>query len=126
MTDTPENESVIRPFADFLREQAKGSTHDDLSVALHDLISRVRDTGKGGSLQLTLTVKPFKKDTDTLVVADAIRVKLPEHDRKESIFYADRHGNLSRNDPNQLDFSSLREVGAADDAEVVEPKAVAK
>jgi hypothetical protein len=43
-TDDP----VIRPFADWLREQSKGKTHDEMSVALHDLIGRVIDTGKKG------------------------------------------------------------------------------
>ena len=39
---------------------------------------------------------------------------LPEHDRAASLFYPDKHGNLSRSDPNQLSFDSLREVPAAE------------
>lgn len=39
-TDDP----VIRPFADFLREQSRGTTHDEMSETLHRLIARVRDT----------------------------------------------------------------------------------
>lgn len=105
-------EPVIRPFADWLREQSKGKTHDELSDALHDLIAKVRDTGKKGTLALVVTVSPLKDDIDVLVVSDEIKLKLPEHDRKASMFYPDEHGNLSRTDPHQLTFDSLKEVPA--------------
>lgn len=107
---TDDAEVVVRPFADWLREQSKGTTHDELSDALFDLIGRVRDTGKKGSLQLTVTVAPLKGDVNVLVVSDEIKLRLPEHDRNASLFYPDRHGNLTRQDPNQLAFESLREV----------------
>lgn len=112
MANTIDNddEPVVRPFADWIREQSNGRTHDELSVALHDLIGRVRDTGKKGSVSLTVTVAPMKGDTDVLVVGDEIKLRIPEHDRKASLFYPDAHGNLSRTDPQQLSFESLREV----------------
>lgn len=105
MTDIP-----IRPFADFLREQARGTTHEELSEGLHDLVARVRDTGKKGSLTLTITAEMMKGSEKALFVSDQIKLKLPEHDRDTSIFFADRNGNLVRNDPDQLSFDSLREV----------------
>lgn len=112
-TETGEvSEEFARPFSDFLREQSGGRTHDELSDCLHDLVGRVRDTGKKGSVTLTVFVAPMKDDIDTLVVSDEIKLRLPEHDRKASIFYPDQHGNLSRRDPRQLDFESLREVPA--------------
>lgn len=106
MTDQP----PVRPFADWLREQAKGHTHDELSEALHDLVARVRDTGKKGTLQLSISVELMKGSDNALMLKDEIKLKLPEHDRDTSLFFADRHGNLVRNDPNQLSFDSLREV----------------
>lgn len=102
----------IRPFADWLREQSAGTTHDELSEVLHDLISKVRDTGKKGYVQFTVAVGTLKGDPDVLVVEDKIKLRLPEHDRKASMFYPDKHGNLSRRDPRQLEFESLREVSA--------------
>lgn len=112
-TDPPDEDGVFyRPFADWLREQSNGSTHDELSAALFDLVQRVRDTGKKGSLQFTVTVATMKGDTDVLVTSDEIKLRLPEHDRKASLFYADKAGNLTRSDPNQLTFESLREVPA--------------
>ena len=105
-------EPVIRPFADWLREQSSGKTHDELSEALWDLIARVRDTGKKGSVSLTVSVALMKGDKDVLIVSDEIKLRIPEHDRKASLFYPDRNGNLARTDPNQLSFESLREVPA--------------
>lgn len=104
------DDEVVRPFADWLREQSGGKTHEELGDALHDLVARVRDTGKKGSVQLTVTVGPLKGDADVLVVTDEIKLRLPEHDRKASLFYPDANGNLTRSDPQQLTFESLREV----------------
>lgn len=108
-------EPVIRPFADWLREQSHGKTHDEMGEALYDLVARVRDTGKKGTVSLTITVAPMDKDVSVLVVSDEIKLRLPEHDRKASLFYPDKSGNLSRTDPNQLSFESLREVPAGVD-----------
>lgn len=100
----------IRPFADFLRDQSQGRTHDELSEALWDLVSRVRDTGKKGSLQFTVYVEPILGDETVLLVTDQIKLKLPEHERSASIFYSDGQGNLSRSNPEQPEFEFLREV----------------
>jgi hypothetical protein len=110
MSATPEPDIEIRPFATWLIEQSGGKTHEELSEALYDLVARVRDTGKKGSLSLTVNVGPLKGDIDVLVVDDEIKLRLPEHDRKASLFYPDKDGNLTRRDPNQLSFESLREV----------------
>lgn len=109
----PVEDPVIRPFADALREMQSGRTHTELSEQLHELIARVRDTGKKGSLTLTITVAPVKNASEnTLTVSDIVTAKLPAHDRRVSLFYADADGNLTRRDPNQLEFESLREVPA--------------
>lgn len=103
-------DKTVRPFADFLREHGRGRTHDELGEALHDLIARVKDTGKKGSVSLTIAVEPMKKDDRMVVVSDQIKLKLPEHDRPAGVWFTDKDGNLTRNDPDQLAFESLREV----------------
>lgn len=111
MTDTTTDEARrIRPFADWLREQSGGETHEELGEGLSDLIAKVRDTGKAGKLTFTVQIKPLKDDLNVLIVTDEITLKLPEHDRKGSMFYADDENNLVRNDPRQMSFDSLREV----------------
>ena len=111
MTAQHEHEGPrIRPFVDFLREHGRGRTQDELSEALHTLIARVKDTGKKGSLSLTIVVEPMKKDERLLVVGDKIAIKLPEHDRPSAVWFVGKDGNLQRDDPDQLAFESLREV----------------
>jgi hypothetical protein len=119
VTDEPQ----VRPFADFLREQAKGHSHDELSEGLRDLVARVQDTGKKGSITYVVTVEPTK-GTSALTVSDEIKLKLPEHDRQASLFFTDRDGNLQRNDPDQLTFDSLREIpgGATDHTDLKDAK----
>lgn len=107
MTKPAENEP--REFGSFLLEQARGKTHDELSQALHDVTKKVIETGKKGSLTLTLSIGLLGKDpAEGLVITDQIKTKIPEHDRPSSVFYPDRNGNLSRRDPNQLSFEDLQ------------------
>lgn len=110
-TTRPDVDEVpVRPFADFLREQSQGETHAELSEALQTIVQAVLDTGKTGVLQLQIKVEPMKGGRRGVTVSDAIKIKLPEHDRDASMFFADKDFNLHRNDPNQLQFESLREV----------------
>lgn len=103
-------EVAIRPFADFLREQARGHSHEELSEGLAQLVRRVQDTGKKGRITYTVNIAQTKSADGALLVTDEISLRLPEHDRGGSIFFADAEGNLQRTDPNQLAFESLREV----------------
>ena len=106
-TDEPE-EGNVREFAAFLLDRP--ATHNELSEKLRQLTVAVQDTGKKGTLQLTVALELFDGDPDRVVVNDRIVMKVPEHDRKGSILFPDRDGNLSRNDPNALSFDTLRDV----------------
>lgn len=113
MTKPVDDDGVIqvRPFADWLREQGKGSSHDELSDALHELVARCAETGKKGTLQYTISVEP-QKGEGLLAVTDQIKIRLPEYDRPGSYWWQDENGNLTRKDPNQLEFEGLREAPA--------------
>lgn len=108
-TEPTTHDDDPKPFSSWLIEQAGGKTETELTDGLRDLVNRVQDTGKKGTLQLTVTVAPMKEDPSMLVVSDEIKLKLPEHDRKASIFWTDDDGNLLRNDPNQR--SLFEEIG---------------
>jgi hypothetical protein len=100
MPDTQDRHA--RPFAEFLREQRRGRTHDELSSSLNQLLEAVTETGKGGSLTLTVKVKPAAKgDTHMVTIADQVIVKLPEGDRGEALFFVDDDFNLTRSNPHQ-------------------------
>ena len=76
-------------------------------------LAKVKDTGKKGTITLTVTVEPMpKSDGSALIVTDEIKLKLPEFAREASLFFADDDNNLRRDDPRQLTFESLREVPA--------------
>jgi hypothetical protein len=97
----------VRPFADFIRETNRGTTHDELSEYLQQLTAAVSDTGKKGRLVLTIEVAPMG---DAFQVSDKITLKLPEHNRGASTYFATADHNLVRTDPRQLQFESLAEV----------------
>lgn len=112
---------TIRPFADFLRDQNKGKTHDELSTALNDLVNAVTLHEKGGTLTLKIEVKPMEKGTgDVLLVTDDITVKMPKAKRKPSVFFPDADGNLRRNDPNQMTFDTLTGIDGEREPDVRE------
>lgn len=104
---------AMRPFLDLLAEHGRGGTHHDLTEEMHDLVAKVQETGKKGSITLKLTVEPFKNDDrGTVHVYADIAVRAPAADRKPSMFFA-ADGNLVRDDPNQTTFESLKEVAPA-------------
>lgn len=100
-----------RPFATFLLEQNRGRTHSELSHGLRDLVAKVTDTGKKGSITLTVTIEPLKGNEEALQISDVIKLNLPEHSRGASIFFRGKEGDLQREDPNQPSFfDELRET----------------
>lgn len=102
-----------KPFSQFLVEQRRGGLHGELSDRLQEVVAAVAEHQKPGSLTLTLKIKPAEKGIGQYVVTDEIRAKAPEGARGASLFFADDHGNLSRDDPRQPELP-LREVPAAD------------
>jgi hypothetical protein len=99
-TTGTEEETVV-DFATFLAAVRPKTAHE-LGEAVQHVTSKVRDTGKKGSITLTLTIEPLNGETDVLAVNDEIRVKAPEHSRKGSLAYPDAHNNLSRTDPSAM------------------------
>lgn len=106
-----EDGRTTRPFADFLADHNAGQGHRKAGETLQDLVAAVVDTGKKGSMTVTITVEPMKNAQDgTLLTHIAVASKIPTLPEKAAIFYADTENNLRRTDPRQLSFDSLREV----------------
>lgn len=114
MADTQQDELAPerRPFAAFLQEARNGGLHDECSQALNDLVSACEDTGKKGTLVLTVEIRPMKKAQQTMVVTSRVATKAPKHDAPEAIFFVDANGNLVRDDPRQMNIGDIREVPA--------------
>ena len=85
---TPTEPPEAQDFLVFLAAQAGGGTAAELSDGLAELVRRVADTGKKGSISL----------------------KLPEYDRTASVYFTDEDGRLHRNDPRQMAWGHLVEV----------------
>lgn len=111
MAETTEEEPRrTRPFADFLAEHNHGAGHSKASEALQRVVGAVVDTGKKGSVTLQVNVEPMKNAPDTLLTTIVVTEKVPTDPPKAAVFYADGDGNLTRTDPNQLQFEGLKEV----------------
>lgn len=104
-----EEEPKVRPFNDWLNDQRRGSTHEDLSKALNDVVAGVVEHGKAGELALKIKVKPG--GDGTVSVTDELVVKVPEPNRAASMYFVDDEANLHREDPRQTKLD-LREVTA--------------
>jgi hypothetical protein len=92
----------VRPFAEVLSEVSKGIVADEAATKLAELVTAVQETGKKGSVTVTIQVVPHKGNNETVNVAAAVTAKLPRAETPTSIFYIAANGNLSRNDPNTL------------------------
>lgn len=105
----------LKPFGQFLHEQRNGLLHDELSEGLAAVVAQCVETGKKGALTLKVEVKPTQ-DGVTLLVVDDVKLNLPKHDAKPSLFFFDDDGNLLRKDPRQTELN-LRELPGGKDAE---------
>lgn len=114
MSETEERSETgrVRPFADLLRDHRGGALHDEISEKVQDIAHAVLTTRGTGTLQITIKIEPAKGNGQ-VIVTDKIKTKVPE-ERGGSYFFVDRDGALVRDDPNQLAFSSLREVKGDD------------
>lgn len=109
MAETAHDRGASTEFVDVLMRQGRGSTNQELSDNLREIVQRVQSTGKKGTLTLSLSVE-LVKSTNSLVVCDKITAKLPEYDRPSAVFFADKNGNLLTDDPDQPSIFDLAEV----------------
>jgi hypothetical protein len=109
ITDEPQ----IRPFAELLTLIDRGAAHAEASEALHTLIASVQSTGRKGGMAIAIEIEPLKGSTDQVIVKAQVSTKLPKQDPTSAMYFVDPKGNLSRQDPRQMEIEGLR---------VVEPK----
>jgi hypothetical protein len=82
-----------------LAELNEGITAADLDRDLRELVCKVRETGKKGSMSFTLNIEP--RGADTVVVSAEVKSKPPEDEKFKSIFYVGGSGELLREHPKQ-------------------------
>lgn len=102
MSDSTEETEGPKPFSEFLHEHNRGAGHQRASESLQALVAAVLDTGKKGSVTVTVSVEPMKGNPDAMLTTIDVKEKLPTNPLRGAVFYADDDGNLSRTDPGQL------------------------
>lgn len=88
-------------YVDLVSGFRDGATAVELEKNLQALITSVRETGKGGTLDLRIIVKPAATGNSVLVVEDKITLKAPVPPRDKAIYYATDDNLLIRDNPNQ-------------------------
>jgi hypothetical protein len=71
-------------------------------------VATVSNTMRGGELTLKLKLKPGKGGQ--IEIVDDITVKAPKEEKGTSIMFATPEGNLTREDPRQMQIEGLRSV----------------
>lgn len=94
---------MARSFTHLLPELQKGRVNDEITQKLAEVAQAVIDTGKKGSVTLTLNVEPTG-DGAAVKVKDALKAVVPEPDRRATLFFVGDDGELSRSDPRQTDI----------------------
>jgi hypothetical protein len=89
----------VRPFREVLGNLRAGQLDEDLTVAMNELVRQVQLTDKGGSLTLTISLKPTKGLA--LEIEDTITVKAPQLSKPSTLLYPTTEGNLQVNNPMQ-------------------------
>jgi hypothetical protein len=111
MTDQPQqDDSQVRPFADILRDLARGQLHDEAGIQLQSLVQAVQVNGKKGTLTLTIEAAPMRGDQMAVMLSGKVTAKPPAGELAANVFFADAAGTLVRDDPRQMHLP-LREVG---------------
>lgn len=112
----------VRPFAEWLLEQRRGVLAVELGEKMNELVDAVNTYHKGGSLTLTVKIKPAHRGEGMVLVIDDVTMKLPEAEREEILYFIDKDANLSRANPAQPELP-LREVPRPDATTAKEAKA---
>lgn len=90
------------------------------------MVNAVSETGRGGSLTLTLKLKKSARGACAITVQDDIKLTLPKQDARETMMFATPKGNLITEDPRQqnllLQTAPGTEKPAAAELKVIPPK----
>lgn len=103
----------MRLITDVLRDIRKGRPVEEATLALADVVRAVDETGKEGSVTITLKIKPAKHGGPEKTLVAEVKAKKPISEIAPAVFFSDAEGDLHRFDPRQEEMS-LGEVGGGD------------
>lgn len=96
-------------FADFLTHSAP-FLGEEATEALNDLVHATTETGKAGSLTLTIKMKPIGGKAGQMELETDVKAKLPAPTKGKTILFTTTDNNLQRQDPRQQTLDGVRDV----------------
>lgn len=106
---------MARPIFDVLSQSRGAAVVSDASKLLNELSKTVKETGKSGTITIKLTVKPDKTDNTVVMIDPEVTMKAPKRPYPTSVFFVnDKTGDLTREDPRQLELLKEREAERAE------------
>lgn len=100
-----------RPFSDLVLEFNDGQTHSELTVATHEILSKLQDlvSMSDGKAKGTLNLKvSFELDSKGLVnVVSEVKTTVPKRKIAPSPMWMDRNGSLSDENPKQRNLKFI-------------------
>ena len=88
----------VKPVTNTLGLLEEGQFVDRVSMQLAELVKSVDETGKAGSLTITLKLK---KSSGAICIASEVKAKVPEPKADETLLWPTTEGNLQVTNPNQ-------------------------
>lgn len=94
----------MNPYQHTLQEIENGSLVADLDDKLSELIGKVKERGKAGSITVSLKIKPLDTDAESVSVVASVKVAEPTKAERASIFFTTEENSLVRNNPRQQEM----------------------
>jgi hypothetical protein len=91
----------MRLITDILRDIRKGRPVEEATMALADVVRAVDETGKDGSVTITLKIKAAKHGGPEKTLVCEVKAKKPIAEIAPAVFFSDADGDLHRVDPRQ-------------------------
>lgn len=102
-----------RSFVDTMRDVRAGLALEELDASLQQLVQDVQRTSKGGSLKLTVEIKPMKGSTEAVVVKACVTVKAPVFTDNGTVLFPTPDGNLTRSHHKQPELPGITLAGSS-------------
>lgn len=115
-----------KPITDVMREIRGGVFANEASAQFSELVARIQESGRKGSITITLDVTPSGAHNRMMTVQPSIKLKMPAKPEtmEPSIFFAVR-GDLVRDDPDQKKLFPKDEMAERREASGASPSEVA-
>jgi hypothetical protein len=84
----------------FVIEHRNGQFNAEVAGRLAEVVRKVEETGKKGTVTVKLTIEPIGTRTGQVVIVDQVDNR-PPRELTGSIWFTDANGGVSRRDPNQ-------------------------